>query len=103
MDPNGAFLMKWKVDYLSRKIRFQLIISETAPEVNWFALGFSDRGSLENSDVCLVWIDYKGRDHFEVITIFHSFSKNVTDMEKLLNVRSSIGYARGRRWEIDTR
>ncbi|CAH2048725.1 unnamed protein product, partial [Iphiclides podalirius] len=65
LDPNGALLLKWKVDYLSRKIHFQLIISERAPEVNWFALGFSDRGNLEYSDVCLVWTDYKGRDHFE--------------------------------------
>lgn len=34
--------------------------------INWFALGFSDRGDLENADVCLVWTDYKEQDHFEV-------------------------------------
>ncbi|CAK1580485.1 unnamed protein product [Parnassius mnemosyne] len=65
LDSNGALLLKWKVDYLDRKVRFQLIISDKAPEANWFALGFSNRGELENSDVCLVWTDYKGRDHFE--------------------------------------
>ncbi|XP_014367244.2 tyramine beta-hydroxylase [Papilio machaon] len=65
IDPNGALLLKWKVDYFNRKIRFQLVISERAPEANWIALGFSDRGDLVNSDVCLVWTDYKGRDHFE--------------------------------------
>lgn len=66
LDPNGELLLKWKVDYYKRKIRFQLIISEKAPAFNWFALGFSDRGKLINSDVCLFWTDYTSRNHFEV-------------------------------------
>ncbi|KAG6444520.1 hypothetical protein O3G_MSEX003409 [Manduca sexta] len=65
LDPNGDFLLKWRVDYLKRKIRFQMTVAEKAPTFSWFALGFSDRGMLNNSDVCLFWFDYKGKDHYE--------------------------------------
>lgn len=66
LDPNGEVLLKWRVDYSIRKIQFELSLSEEAPAFNWFALGFSDRGELENSDACLLWTDYKNREHFEV-------------------------------------
>ncbi|XP_034831774.1 tyramine beta-hydroxylase isoform X1 [Maniola hyperantus] len=65
LDPKGEITLKWRVDYGARKIRFCVEFSKEAPTINWFALGFSDRGDLENSDVCLVWTDYMGRDHFE--------------------------------------
>ncbi|XP_047029740.1 uncharacterized protein LOC124637375 [Helicoverpa zea] len=65
LDPNGEFLLKWRVDYSFRKIQFQIVISETAPSFHWFALGFSDRGKFNNSDVCVFWTDYKGKHHFE--------------------------------------
>ncbi|KAG7308475.1 hypothetical protein JYU34_005685 [Plutella xylostella] len=65
LDPHGFLLLKWRTDYTNRRIRFTLLISEKAPSFNWMALGFSDRGDLNNSDVCLLWTDYKGRDHFE--------------------------------------
>ncbi|XP_041979262.1 tyramine beta-hydroxylase isoform X2 [Aricia agestis] len=65
LDPEGALLLKWRVDYTTEKIYFQILISEKAPALNWFALGFSDRGDLENADICLVWTDYKGKDHYE--------------------------------------
>ncbi|XP_072948838.1 tyramine beta-hydroxylase isoform X2 [Epargyreus clarus] len=65
LDPNGDLLLKWRVDYSIRKINFQLILSDKAPAINWFALGFSDRGDLQYSDICLIWTDYKGKDHFE--------------------------------------
>ncbi|XP_053609984.1 tyramine beta-hydroxylase [Plodia interpunctella] len=65
LDPHGELLLKWRVDYSARRILFQLSLSEKAPSSNWFALGFSDRGELENADVCLLWTDYRGHDHFE--------------------------------------
>ncbi|KAL4716724.1 hypothetical protein ACJJTC_004843 [Scirpophaga incertulas] len=65
LDPNGELLLKWRVDYLLRKIQFEIVLSEKAPAFNWFALGFSDRGELTDSDVCLLWTDYRGQDHFE--------------------------------------
>lgn len=73
LDPHGELLLKWRVDYDSQKIRFQLIVSDKAPSFNWFALGFSDRGLLNASDVCLFWADYKGHDHFEVIVFEQSY------------------------------
>ncbi|XP_046966055.1 tyramine beta-hydroxylase [Vanessa cardui] len=65
LDPKGELTLKWRVNYNVRKIRFSLNFNEKAPSINWFALGFSDRGDLENSDVCLVWTNYIGRDYFE--------------------------------------
>nr|AKL78855.1 tyramine beta hydroxylase [Chilo suppressalis] len=65
LDPKGELLLKWRVDYSIRRIQFEIVLSRKAPEFDWFALGFSDRGELKNSDVCLLWTDYKGRDHFE--------------------------------------
>ncbi|KAH9627911.1 hypothetical protein HF086_015355 [Spodoptera exigua] len=65
LDPNGDFLLKWQINYSIRKIQFQLIISDKAPTFYWFALGFSDRGNLNNSDVCVFWTDYKGKHHYE--------------------------------------
>lgn len=66
LDPKGELLLKWRVDYSAQKIQFQIAMLDRAPAFNWFALGFSDRGALNNSDVCLFWSDYKCRDHFEV-------------------------------------
>ncbi|XP_049873165.1 tyramine beta-hydroxylase [Pectinophora gossypiella] len=65
LDPHGDLLLKWRVDYSLQKIQFTLTLSEKAPPFNWFALGFSDRGDLEKSDVCLIWCDFRGHDHFE--------------------------------------
>ncbi|XP_045448195.1 tyramine beta-hydroxylase [Melitaea cinxia] len=65
LDPRGELKLKWRVNYGARKILFRLEFSEKAPSINWFAIGFSDRGDLENSDICLVWTDYIGRNHFE--------------------------------------
>ncbi|XP_063825725.1 tyramine beta-hydroxylase [Ostrinia nubilalis] len=65
LDPNGELLLKWRVDYLARRIQFEIVISEKAPAFNWFALGFSDRGEVNNADICLLWTDYRGQDHFE--------------------------------------
>ncbi|KAJ0176492.1 hypothetical protein K1T71_007671 [Dendrolimus kikuchii] len=65
LDPKGELLMKWRIDYSAQKIQFQIAMLDRAPAFNWFALGFSDRGELNNSDVCLFWSDYKCRDHFE--------------------------------------
>lgn len=66
LDAKGEMTLKWRVDYEDKKIQFRVDFSDKAPHINWFALGFSDRGNMENSDVCLVWTDYKGKDHFEV-------------------------------------
>lgn len=71
LDPRGELKLKWRVNYGARKILFRLEFSEKAPSINWFAIGFSDRGDLENSDICLVWTDYVGRDHFEVPKLNH--------------------------------
>lgn len=70
LDPRGDLLLKWRVDFLARKITFQLVISEEASPFNWLAVGFSDRGELADADVCLIWTDYEGRYHFEVRTFF---------------------------------
>ncbi|CAH4028352.1 unnamed protein product [Pieris brassicae] len=65
LDPNGDLSIKWRVNYLNKKIQFEVRLSEKAPAVNWFALGFSDRGDFENADLCLVWTDYNEIEHFE--------------------------------------
>lgn len=66
LDPNGELLLKWTVDYATQKIQFRIKISDKAPVFNWFALGFSDRGTPENSDYCVFWRDYNGFNHFQV-------------------------------------
>lgn len=77
LDPNGELLLKWRVDYLAQRVQFEIIISEKAPEFNWFALGFSDRGELKNADVCLLWTDYRGQDHFQASEFEKSYNNNV--------------------------
>lgn len=68
LDPTGDFLLKWRVDYSAKNIRFTVIIAKEVPRLRWFSLGFSDRGSLNNSDVCTMWIDYQGAQHITVST-----------------------------------
>ncbi|XP_026739132.1 tyramine beta-hydroxylase [Trichoplusia ni] len=65
LDPSGNLLLKWRVDYTLRKIKFRVSFSDKASPCNWFALGFSDRGNLNNSDACLFWTDYKGKQYYE--------------------------------------
>ncbi|XP_026327382.1 tyramine beta-hydroxylase isoform X2 [Hyposmocoma kahamanoa] len=71
LNPSGEFVLKWRVDYSIKKIRFTVTIAKEAPRFTWFSLGFSDRGSLNNSDVCTVWVDYQGVQH---ITDMHTDS-----------------------------
>lgn len=68
LDPSGNFLLKWRVDYSVKNIRFTVEIAKEAPLFRWFSLGFSDRGSLNNSDVCIVWLDYQGVQRITVST-----------------------------------
>lgn len=83
LDPKGLLTLKWRVDYVAQIIRFRVEFSDKAPSINWFALGFSDRGDLENSDICLVWTDYTKRDHFEVKLNKYIFYLSVFIMLKI--------------------
>ncbi|XP_050684571.1 tyramine beta-hydroxylase [Leptidea sinapis] len=65
LDPKGDILLKWRVYYSINKIRFQIVFSDDTQPMKWISLGFSDRGDLNNADVCLLWTDYTGQEHFE--------------------------------------
>lgn len=68
LDPSGDLLLKWRIDYTLKKIKFTVKISKQGPKFRWLSLGFSDRGSLNNSDVCIMWADYQGVQHLTVST-----------------------------------
>lgn len=55
--------MYWSLDYYEGKVRFEIHLPK---KIGWFALGFSDRGELEDADFCVLWRDWKGMQHFDV-------------------------------------
>lgn len=75
LDTNGDMSLKWTVNYSLRQIKFQLMISDKTPMFNWIAIGFSDYGEYSDADACLLWTDYKGKEHFEVLYNFYTVRK----------------------------
>ena len=50
--------MRWQVDRDSGKVTFRMIA--VVPHLSWIGLGFSGYGSHSNSDICILWTDWRG-------------------------------------------
>lgn len=62
---DNSLTLHWSLDYNSEEIMFEMHIP---CEYGWFALGFSDRGSLFPADYCLVWENLQGKLKLQVET-----------------------------------
>lgn len=69
LDHLRGFWLNWKSDYKANRIDFALSIDtelsgfEVGKDV--LALGFSERGQLEDADYCLAWYDLSQRLHLQ--------------------------------------
>ena len=50
--------MRWQVDKDGGMVTFR--IRAVVPHLSWVGVGFSDYGSLAESDMCVLWTDWKG-------------------------------------------
>lgn len=66
LDPLGKIKFYWTLDYTSHTLKAEVHVPS---EYTWLAIGFSDRGELFPSDLCVIWTDWKGVVHFEVCLI----------------------------------
>ena len=65
LDPRDDFHLFWSPDYDDESLLFELRL-KTRNHLDWFALGFSERGKISNGDFCVLWFDRRGLMHFEV-------------------------------------
>ncbi|XP_056637105.1 tyramine beta-hydroxylase isoform X2 [Diorhabda sublineata] len=59
---DNSIKLYWSLDYNSETVIFEIHIPS---DYGWFAIGFSDRGNLFPSDICLLWRDLKGISHLK--------------------------------------
>ena len=54
LDDQNKYHMYWSYDQNSVTIRVEALL---ATSVDWFAIGFSDEGDINGSDMCILWTD----------------------------------------------
>ncbi|CAL4126808.1 unnamed protein product, partial [Meganyctiphanes norvegica] len=64
LDDNDTHHLYWRVDYQNEEVRFE-VHSRATSSRPWLALGFSDRGDLPGSDLCILWTNWLGKVYFE--------------------------------------
>nr|CAG4640712.1 EOG090X0318 [Eulimnadia texana] len=62
LDPDLNIVFNWTPDYAEKLIDVELNV-EDLPAQSWIAVGFSDRGTWEDADLCVGWRDWRGRFH----------------------------------------
>uniref|UniRef100_A0A2C9LHW4 DOMON domain-containing protein n=1 Tax=Biomphalaria glabrata TaxID=6526 RepID=A0A2C9LHW4_BIOGL len=62
LDSNGRYLFEWSVDYQKNNVNVQITAKVT--QDIWFAVGFSDYGSVTSADLVVFWTDGHGNHHF---------------------------------------
>uniref|UniRef100_T1IHN6 DOMON domain-containing protein n=1 Tax=Strigamia maritima TaxID=126957 RepID=T1IHN6_STRMM len=62
LDHGGKLELFWDVYYDTDTVVME-IHSQMRPD-DWLAVGFSDYGEIENADLCVFWVDRKGKSHF---------------------------------------
>lgn len=65
LDGSDRYRLFWRVDYEAKSVDFEVRIKLKRPQ-QWFAIGFSDYGHVSNSDLCILWLDFDLKVHFEV-------------------------------------
>ncbi|XP_057655440.1 tyramine beta-hydroxylase isoform X1 [Diorhabda carinulata] len=63
---DNSIKLYWSLDYNSETVIFEIHIPS---DYGWFAIGFSDRGNLFPSDICLLWRDLKGISHLKDVYV----------------------------------
>ena len=63
LDSQSSF--SWTLDYPQSKVQVEVHVPILRDE--WFAIGFSDYGDLSGADLCVMWQDWRGKFHFQVI------------------------------------
>lgn len=65
LDTSDRFRLFWNVDYDSKTVTFEVRAKLRRPG-QWFAIGFSDYGQVPDSDLCILWLDFDSKTHFQV-------------------------------------
>ncbi|XP_035207387.1 dopamine beta-hydroxylase-like [Stegodyphus dumicola] len=65
LDQDDKLHLYWTVDYEEETVTFELRVR--ASDHDWVGVGFSDRGSITNSDLCVLWTDKKRKNQFQDI------------------------------------
>ncbi|KAB7506902.1 Dopamine beta-hydroxylase, partial [Armadillidium nasatum] len=64
LDINDTLHLYWQVDYETESVRIEIHSRAFSPHP-WVAVGFSDRGEFPGSDMCVFWVDWKKKIHFQ--------------------------------------
>ena len=71
LDPSDKYRLFWNVDYSTKSVLFELRLIQQHKLI-WFAFGFSNKDSIANADLCLLWYDKQRKIHFKVSPSPHS-------------------------------
>jgi hypothetical protein len=62
LDANSTF--SWTLDYPAGIVSVE--VHTAAEKDHWVAVGFSDYGTLEGADLCVLWRDWRGHTYLQV-------------------------------------
>ena len=66
LDGNDTHHLFWQIDYEIDTVIFEVHTRRALSPHPWIAVGFSEYGELRGSDMCVLWVDWKGEVHFQV-------------------------------------
>lgn len=64
LDSDDKIHLYWTVDYDEETVNFEARVR--ASDHDWVAIGFSDRGAINNADFCVLWTDKKRNNKLQV-------------------------------------
>ena len=65
LDSKNISRLFWTIDYQEEFVTLELRVSRDG-QYDWFAIGFSDYGEINQADLCVIWFDNKNKVHFQV-------------------------------------
>ena len=61
----------WHLDYEINSVQLELHYRVKKSEYKWIAIGFSDRGEINNADLCFACIDKDGKENYQVFFLYY--------------------------------
>lgn len=68
LDSENKYKLFWTLDYDAEVVNFE-VRAKVLTRNDWFAIGFSDYGDVQDADLCVVWFDRTNKYHFDVSII----------------------------------
>ncbi|KAL7645712.1 UNVERIFIED_CONTAM: hypothetical protein RMT77_002589 [Armadillidium vulgare] len=86
LDINDTLHLYWQIDYETESVRIEIHSRAFSPHP-WVAVGFSDRGEFPGSDMCVFWVDWKKKIHFQNAEVDEDGRLKIFERQHCINFR----------------